>query len=394
MMDSARTPLVDSLLEALLEQTSDHAVLLFDVDERIVWASAGATRIFGREAADLIGRESSELFVEEDVKLGIPAHEFAVARSRGSAEDDRWTLRPDGSRFWASGVAYSLWDKQMNLIGYGKIIRNRTDWKEQQEALRNQVGALAHLDEQKNRMISVLAHELRNPLVPLANAADMLRRGADVAYPAKLVDRQVDFIRRLVDDLLDSIRVHAGKVRLHAEPLVLQEVLASCVDTVSLGISQRQQSLDLLVPSGPITLSGDATRLQQVFCNLLTNASRYTPVGGRIWLKATVEGDEAVVRVEDNGRGIEPGMLGHIFDLFAQVQQPESADGGLGIGLSLVKELVALHGGTVQANSDGLGKGSDFIVRLPLGKADLPADPVIDLDILRDGATDPSAAPA
>jgi PAS domain S-box-containing protein len=367
-MRKAGTPLVESLLEGLLEQSRDHAMLLFDASERIVWVSPGAIRIFGREAPDLVGRDSSELFVEEDVKLGIPAHEFAIARSRGSSEDDRWTLRPDGSRFWATGVAYSIWDEQGNVTGYAKIIQNRTDWKEQQEALRNQVKDLTNLDQQKNRMIATLAHELRNPLVPLLNAANILREGAAIEYPVKLIERQVDLIKRLVDDLLDSVRIHAGKVTLHNEDLILQEVLAAAVESTSSMIQDRQQTLDLLVPPGDIAVVGDPVRLQQVFSNLLTNATRYTPEGGRIWVKTTVEGDEAVVRVEDNGVGIEPVMLGHIFELFAQVHTPEPSDAGLGIGLALVKELVVLHGGTVQANSDGLGKGSDFIVRLPLGK--------------------------
>jgi len=368
-MKDGRNEEVNSLLEGFLEQTADHGLLLFNTAERIVWMNKGAANIFGSNAQDLIGRESCELFVEEDVQMGIPAHEFAVARSHGSAEDDRWTLRPDGSRFWAAGVAYAIWDKQMNLAGYGKIIQNRTDWKEQQEALKNQVKALVYLDEQKNRMISVLAHELRNPLVPLVNAAQMLKEGASIEYPVQLVERQVKFIERLVDDLLESTKVHAGKVHLHLERLVLQEVLSASAETVAPMIAQRQQTLDLLVPTGPIAMPGDSSRLQQVFCNLLTNASRYTPSGGRIWLKATVEGEEAVVRVEDNGLGIEPQLLSHIFDLFAQVHKEEATDSGLGIGLSLVKELVSLHGGTVQANSDGLGKGSDFIVRLPAGES-------------------------
>ena len=359
-MKDAHVADVTSLLEGFLEQTADHGLLLFNTEERIVWMNKGAANIFGSNAEDLIGRKSCELFVEEDVQMGIPAHEFAVARSRGSAEDDRWTLRPDGSRFWATGVAYAIWDKQMNLAGYGKIIQNRTDWKEQQEALKNQVRALITLDEQKNRMISVLAHELRNPLVPLVNAAQMLKEGASIEYPVQLVERQVKVIERLVDDLLESTKVHAGKVHLHLEHLVLQEVLSASVETVGPMVTKRQQTLELLVPTGPIALLGDRSRLQQVFCNLLTNASRYTPSGGRIWLKATVEGEEAVIRVEDNGLGIEPQMLSHIFDLFAQVHKEEATDSGLGIGLSLVKELVSLHGGSVQANSDGLGKGSDF----------------------------------
>jgi signal transduction histidine kinase len=135
-------------------------------------------------------------------------------------------------------------------------------------------------------------------------------------------------------------------------------------------IEQRGQQLDLLMPPGPIALEGDCIRLQQVFGNLLHNAARYTPPGGRIWLQVTAEAEEAVVRVEDNGIGIAPETLSHIFDLFAQVHGTDSGDGGVGIGLTVVKELVVLHGGTVQASSDGIGKGSVFIVRLPREPAD------------------------
>jgi signal transduction histidine kinase len=205
----------------------------------------------------------------------------------------------------------------------------------------------------------------------LLNAANILREGASIDYPVKLIERQVELIKRLVDDLLDSVRIHAGKVTLHKEELILQGVLAAAVESVTSMIEDRKQTLDLLVPPGEIAVVGDPVRLQQVFSNLLTNAIRYTPEGGRIWVKTTVEGDEAVVRVEDNGAGIEPVMLSHIFELFAQVHTPEPDEAGLGIGLALVKELVVLHGGTVQANSDGLGKGSDFIVRLPIGKPQL-----------------------
>jgi two-component system CheB/CheR fusion protein len=273
-------------------------------------------------------------------------------------------LRSDDSRFWASGVTYALRDKNDDLIGYGKLFQNRTDFREQLAGLRNQVAELAGLDARKNLMLTTFGHELRGPLGSLMNATHLLRQG-DSDYAVQLVERQVDFIRRLIDDLMEATSIHAGKVKLQLERLVLQDVLMRSVDAVRNQILQKNQDLDVLLPPGVVYVEGDAVRLQQVFSNLLVNAAKYTGQGGRIWLKLTVEGNEAVARVEDNGIGIEPEMLTHIFELFAQVHAPRSAAEGVGIGLSVVKDLVTLHGGSVQANSDGVGKGSDFIVRLP-----------------------------
>jgi PAS domain S-box-containing protein len=358
-------PRVERLLAALLSQAQDHGVVLFSTSERILWANPSAELILGRKLPELLGLHSADLFLDEDVELGIPEQELEVARSRGSAEDDRWSRRPDGSRFWAIGMSYALRDPNGNLIGYGKIMQNRTDWKLRQETIANRLRAVTALDEQKNVMISTLAHELRNPLAPLMNAAHMLRQGMASDYPIRLIERQVDYIRRLVDDLLEATRVSVGKVQLKAERLVLQEVISASIETVRPLLDQHSHRLEWLPTPGPIPVDGDAIRLQQVFSNLLTNAAKYTEDGGTIWIKVATEDKEAVVRVEDNGVGIPPEMLLDIFELFAQVDTPISK-GGLGIGLSLVKELVGLHGGTVQANSDGIGKGSEFIVRLPL----------------------------
>jgi PAS domain S-box-containing protein len=364
-MPQDRTPQVRRLLEALDDQANGHTLLLIDPRGTIVWANSGAERILGCDKQSLIGQPSSELFMPDDVALGIPDHELAVARSQGSAEDDRWTRRPDGSAFWATGLTYALRDEAGELLGYGKLFRNRTDWKEQQETLRNQLTELEARDQRKNQVIATLAHELRNPLVPLVNATHLLRDGAGVDYPVQLIERQIEMIRRLVDGLLEATRASTGKVRLHLQHLVLQEVIRHATETVHPIIEQRGQRLDILMPPGPIELEGDCIRLQQVFGNLLHNAARYTPAGGRIWLQVTAEADEAVVRIEDNGIGIAPETLSHIFDLFAQVRVADSGDGGVGIGLTVVKELVMLHGGTVQASSDGIGRGSAFIVRLP-----------------------------
>jgi two-component system CheB/CheR fusion protein len=362
----AEGPEVARLLSALLEQANDHGILIFGTDHRIRWANEGATRLLAKPVEELVGLHTSELFLAEDVEMGLHEHELEVARRSGSAEDDRWSRRPDGTRFWATGLAYALRDAQGDVIGYGKIIQNRTDWKQRQETLANQVLALSTVGEHRNSMITMLAHELRSPLTPLLNAAEMLRQGVPVDYPVQLIERQVEFIRRLIDDLLEAARARAGKVQLKREPLVLQDVIGAAVEMARPLLEKRSQRLEVLLAPAPIAIAGDAVRLQQVLTNLLNNAAKYTGSGGCIWIKATVEDEDAVVRVEDNGVGIAPEMLQFIFELFAQVQIPQGTSDGLGIGLSLVKELVTLHGGSIQANSDGIGRGSVFTVRLPV----------------------------
>ncbi len=360
---------VERLLRLVPMQSREHALIILGTDARVLWWSPGAEFMFSRKCADMIGQPTSVLFTPEDVQKGIPEQEIEIARGFGKAEDDRWQVRPDGSRFWATGMLTALRDESGNLLGYCKIIRNRTDLKEQLDTLHNQVEALTKLDQQKNIFLATLSHELRNPLTPLVNAVQLLRMNSPVLgnmeFPVKLIERQVDFIRRLVDDLSEVTRVSLGKVRLDKRHILLRDVLSNAIEATRPLLEERRHNLQLVLPSDPIALQGDADRLYQVFVNLINNAVKFTPDEGRIWVKATTEGDEAVVRVEDTGVGIPHEMLPRIFDLFTQVDTPIS-HGGLGIGLALVKDLVALHGGSVQVRSEGMGKGSEFTVRLPL----------------------------
>jgi signal transduction histidine kinase len=188
----------------------------------------------------------------------------------------------------------------------------------------------------------------------------------DVEFAAGTIRRQVEFMRRMIDDLLEVARAAAGKIDLHRQRLVLQDIIAKAIETCRPTINQRTHELHQLLPDVPIELNADPTRLTQVFMNLIENAGKYTEYGGTIWVKVTTEGDEAVVRVQDNGVGISPDIMPHIFDLFTQAEMTSRTRSGLGIGLSVVKDAVALHGGSVQATSNGLGKGSEFTVRLPL----------------------------
>ena len=241
--------------------------------------------------------------------------------------------------------------------------------------------SLRDLAEATNRrqteFLAMLAHELRNPLAPLSMSASLLQSlsgagpgGGQLASVAGVVRRQVDQMARLLDDLLDAARISSGKITLAVRPLALNGALDQAVETVAPRIRERAQQLDVALPDDTLHIEGDPVRLTQVFANLLGNASKYTGNGGRIALRAWRAGEEVVVEVSDNGTGIAPEMLPQVFDLF--IQGPRSlarSEGGLGIGLNVVRNLVGMHGGTVSAESAGEGRGSTFTVRLPLSGA-------------------------
>ena len=230
---------------------------------------------------------------------------------------------------------------------------------------------LRDADRRKDEFLATLAHELRNPLAPIRNALQILRMprvdAATVERSRDMMERQVHQLVRLVDDLLDVSRVMQGKIELRREFVELATVVARAMETAQPLIEAQGHQLETSLPSESLLLDGDPVRLAQVVGNLLTNAAKYTESGGRIWLTARREGHEAVLRVRDDGIGIAPDVLPRIFELFMQVDHAATrSQGGLGIGLTLVKNLLGLHGGTITAHSDGLGKGAEFVVRLPL----------------------------
>jgi PAS domain S-box-containing protein len=362
---------LERFLKLFAEQSHEHAIALLDAAGRITWWSPGAERLFGYPADEIVGRQGARLFTPEDNERGLAEHELAVAIEHGSAEDDRWMQRMDGSRFWASGVMVALRAADGSLLGLAKVLRDRTDLKEQLETLGNQVHALDQQARRKDVFLSTLSHELRNPLSPLANAVAIIRMSAppsaEVEYALKVVERQMDLLRRLVDDLLDLSRIGAGKIELKRSRVTLHELLERAVEATRPLVDERRHRLEVLLPPAPIEMEVDPERLVQVFVNLLGNAAKYTPADGTIWITATTEGLEAVIRFEDTGVGIPADMLPRIFELFTQVESSQPlAGGGLGIGLALVKNLVAQHGGSVQVRSEGAGKGSEFTVRVPL----------------------------
>ncbi|AWM35598.1 Autoinducer 2 sensor kinase/phosphatase LuxQ [Gemmata obscuriglobus] len=250
------------------------------------------------------------------------------------------------------------------------VIGSAVERKRLETELRLRAKELADADRRKDEFLAMLAHELRNPLAPVRNAVYVLQStksdDPDVARLTGILGRQVGQMAHLVDDLLDVSRLTSGKVTLHRERVALADAIARAVETARPLIESRRHELIVSVPPDPIPLDADPTRLTQIFGNLLNNAAKYTDPGGRIELSAAREGGGAVVRVRDNGIGLSPEMLLRAFDLFTQEPRTlDRAQGGLGIGLTLVRNLVELHGGSVEAHSAGPGRGSEFVVRLP-----------------------------
>ncbi len=234
--------------------------------------------------------------------------------------------------------------------------------------------ALRLADRRKNEFLAVLAHELRNPLVPIRNALEIMRLMGNepsvVETNRALIERQIRQLVRLIDDLVDVSRISRGTIQLKRESTDLGRVIASAIENARPHIDHAGHELIVSSPEEPIIIHGDLTRLTQIFQNLLNNAARYMDPGGKIWIAGEQSNGQVVVRVKDEGIGIPPEMLEQIFEMFAQVERPpEHARGGLGIGLSLVRTLVELHGGSVTAHSEGPGQGSEFVVRLPMARA-------------------------
>jgi CheY-like chemotaxis protein/two-component sensor histidine kinase len=230
--------------------------------------------------------------------------------------------------------------------------------------------ALRDADHRKDEFLATLAHELRNPLAAVSNGVQLMRLangdGPAIEQARAMMERQLSQLVRLVDDLLDVSRITRGKLQLCKERVELTRVLQQALESSGPLIGAAHHELTVTIPPERILVEADVNRLAQVFSNLLNNAAKYTPEGGRIWLKAERQGSDVVVAVRDTGTGIPPAMLPRIFEMFTQVDRPlERAEGGLGIGLTLVKRLVEMHGGTVEALSEGQGKGTEFVVRLP-----------------------------
>jgi PAS domain S-box-containing protein len=357
----------EELARLLFQAVPDYGIVTLDSQGRVDGWTAGAEHILGYGESEITGQHFSRTFTPEDVQLGLPEQQLHRAVLQGSSEEERWHVRKDGSRFWAVGAVTALRDGGADLRGYGVVMRERSDQEKRHAALRRRAEALVAADRRKNEVLATVAHELRTPLSVIPLYLRTFRRSAPehpaIGEAVQAIQEAVGQVVRLVDDLLDATRLSRGKVALHKERINLGAVIERAVHATSPLLASRNHQLAVSVPAEPVYLDADPLRLQQVVVNLLDNAAKYTNPGGRIWLTVTREGGEAVVRVRDTGIGIVPESMSSIFELFTQGQ---SSQGGLGIGLALVRNLLAMHEGTVRVRSGGLDKGSEFIVCLPV----------------------------
>jgi PAS domain S-box-containing protein len=356
----------------ILESVQDYAIFMLDVEGRVASWNVGAERIKGYTAAEIIGQHFSVFYTSEDVAAGRPEKYLAKALTEGRIEVEGWRTRKDRSLFWADVVITALFDKEGNHRGFAKITRDMTAQRKIEE--------LELADRQKNTFLAMLAHELRNPLAPIRSGLELLAMdGVDertVDETTEMMQRQVSHLVQLVDDLLDVSRIVTGKISLRREPVEMSEIVRAAAEEVQSALDARGHELMVTMPQKSIVIDADVVRMAQVLTNLLTNAAKYTPKPSQIWLKVERDSGHVVLRVRDEGVGMAAELLPRVFNLFVQADHSLArTEGGLGIGLTLTKRLVELHGGTIEATSDGPGKGSEFTVRLPISEHPAAARP-------------------
>ena len=346
----------------LIEGVRDYAIYMLDPQGLIQSWNSGAQQIKGYAAKEVIGRHYSMFFRREDVAAGLPAKELRDALLQGRTEEEGWRVRKDGSAFWANIVMAPIRGADGDHLGFAKVTRDMTE--------RRRLSDLEHSSRQMNEFLAMLAHELRNPLAPIRNAVSILQLepapSATVRNSRDMIDRQLTQLTRLVDDLLDAGRLTSGKIRIKPERVSFNQIVARAVEAARPGMDARTHVFKLVVPAEDVWVNADAMRLVQVLQNLLSNASKFTPAGGAITLSARVAQGRLHVDVADNGEGISPAAMESIFELFSQGDGlAASRQSGLGIGLSLARSLIEMHGGSIRATSPGVGQGSTFSFELP-----------------------------
>ena len=363
----------------LVDSVRDYAIFMLDPQGIVRSWNAGAQAINQYTAGEIIGKHFSIFYAAPDIEARKPEIELEVAAAQGRVEEEGWRKRKDGTLYWVNVVVSAIRNRDGELIGFAKVTRDMTDRRRLQE--------LEQSSRRMNEFLAMLAHELRNPLAPIRNAVTIMQletlQSPVLRNCRDVIDRQITHVTHLVDDLLDVGRLTSGKIKLRKDLVRFGDLVQRAVETVRPVMEARRHTLTVRQPDVPLTVNCDPTRISQVMQNLLINAAKFTPEGGRIEL--TVESDAGFVTttVTDNGRGIDASEMERIFQLFGQGESSTPSDSGLGIGLTLARSLVEMHGGSLEGYSPGRGKGATFSFRLPatqqaLAEPDAPGEPAIE----------------
>jgi PAS domain S-box-containing protein len=348
-------------LAALIESSTD-AIVSKTLDGIITSWNPAAVRLFGYAAEEIVGKPITTIVPPE---LYEQEHDVLTRLRRGERVQDLETVRltKDGRRIEVSLTVSPIRNDDGEIVGASKIARDISKRKEAERLAQE-------AERRKDEFLAILGHELRNPLAPIRNVSELLDRTEharpEIRTACDILNRQVAQISRLVDDLLDVSRIAAGRMHLRYESVEMTGLLTSASESLRHAFEAKGQEFSMSFAGEPLLVMGDRNRLTQVFTNLLSNANKYTPSGGRIWLDARREDEQVVVSIRDTGMGISSTMFEEVFKLFVQAGRPdEHAGGGLGIGLTLARRLTEMHGGSIRVQSEGAGRGSEFIVRLP-----------------------------
>lgn len=350
---------------AAIVESSDDAIISKGLDGTITSWNQGAERLYGFRPEEIIGQPLTRI-VPPDRHEEVPEILDRIRRGERIEHFETVRLRKNGSSVDVSLTVSPIRDSEGNVVGASKIARDITAHKEE--------------DRRKNEFLAMLAHELRNPLAPLRNGLEVISMAGDdrqsIDHACRIMQRQLQHLVRLVDDLLDVSRISRGKLHLRVERISLEALISHVLDLSGQLVSEYGHELTVHLPDERIDVDVDKTRLAQAVGNLLSNAVKYSDPGSRIWLHAARENGKAVIRVKDTGIGIPPHLLPTVFDMFTQIESSqEKSQGGLGVGLTVVKRLVEMHGGQVEAHSEGAGHGSEFVIRLPI--AETVSDPEV-----------------
>ncbi len=369
---------IRSAMAAIVE-SSDDAIISKTLDSIITTWNYGAERLFGYRAQEVIGRPITLLFPADKLD-----EEATILHGLNSGERiehyETVRVRKDGTPIDVSLTVSSIRDSNGAIIGASKIAHDITQRKRMEAALRDEIArreqteaALREADRRKDEFLATLAHELRNPLAHIRHAALLFKAAtateAQKRWSSDVINRQVQHMSLLLEDLLDISRITRGTLQLRTEMVALAEIVQAAVESARPMIDAKRHGFSIELPSEPVHFVADPLRLAQVLSNLLTNAAKYTEPEGRLRLSASSTADSIKISVVDNGVGLAPDAITGVFAMFSQVASSrDHSEGGLGIGLSLSRGLVELHGGEIEARSAGMGQGSEFIVRLPLRK--------------------------
>jgi two-component system CheB/CheR fusion protein len=359
----------------LVDNARDFAMLMFDASGRITTWNEGAQRMLGWSSDEAIGQSCGIIFTNEDREKGLDEQELSRAALAGRAEDERWHVRKDGSRFWGSGVTTPLRNPDATVRGFVKVMRDDTERQSSAESLRNAKHAAEESNRIKDHFLATLSHELRTPLSAILLWGNLLRGDEMASNPESLregldaIMRSAQAQKELIEDLLDVSRITSGNLRLQLRDVELLEVVRDAIATVAPAANAKKVVItpDFGVDVGVVRCDPD--RVRQIVWNLLSNAVKFTPEGGRVDVGVWRDGLEIEIRVTDTGKGIDSSFLPHIYDPFRQADEGTTRQhGGLGLGMAIVKQLIDLQHGTINVESAGIDKGSAFTIRLPLPK--------------------------